>query len=121
MVEVSIKMKLHLNNGDSPQAVSLVFQVIIKKFQIPCPLLPVDDAVNETLVTLLNSSFDQQDSKAVDYSDDACTPKYFVFNSQVTQTLPAIGRKSILISELRDSDQVFRPLSLPRLSTLFLS
>lgn len=60
----------------------------------------MDDAINETIVTALNSTLGQLDSKAVAYSDDACTPKYFVFNSQVTQTLPATGRESFLTSEV---------------------
>uniref|UniRef100_A0A8D0AJ85 Sodium-coupled neutral amino acid symporter 2 n=1 Tax=Sander lucioperca TaxID=283035 RepID=A0A8D0AJ85_SANLU len=47
--------------------------VIIKKFQIPCPL-PVDvSALNETLST------------------DACTPKYFVFNSQTVYAVPILS------------------------------
>lgn len=57
--------------------------MIIKKFQIPCPL-PMDDG-NETIVTILNTTVGQLDSKAVAYSDDVCTPKYFVFNSQVRE------------------------------------
>lgn len=58
--------------------------MIIKKFQIPCPL-PMDDDGNETVVTILNTTVGQLDSKAVAYSDDVCTPKYFVFNSQVRE------------------------------------
>lgn len=48
----------------------------------------MDDAVNETLVKVLNTTLGQLDSKAVDYSEDACTPKYFVFNSQVRERNP---------------------------------
>uniref|UniRef100_A0AAQ5ZM48 Sodium-coupled neutral amino acid symporter 2 n=1 Tax=Amphiprion ocellaris TaxID=80972 RepID=A0AAQ5ZM48_AMPOC len=46
--------------------------VIIKKFQIPCPLLP------------------DPNSSAVGYSDDACRPKYFVFNSQTVYAVPIL-------------------------------
>lgn len=80
---VSVELEKNLNKGAPLKQFDFIFQVIIKKFQIPCPL-PSDDAVNETLAMMLNSTVTQQDSKAVDYSDDACTPKYFVFNSQVT-------------------------------------
>ncbi|XP_075867445.1 sodium-coupled neutral amino acid symporter 2 [Nelusetta ayraudi] len=62
--------------------------VIIKKFQIPCPL-PMDDG-NETIVTILNTTVGQLDSKAVAYSDDVCTPKYFVFNSQTVYAVPIL-------------------------------
>lgn len=53
--------------------------MIIKKFQIPCPL-SLDEGLNETL-KVLNATLSQLN--ATDYSEDACTPKYFVFNSQV--------------------------------------
>lgn len=79
-----VETKAKPQQGGLTQAVPLVFQVIIKKFQIPCPL-PMDDAVNETVVMILNTTLGQLDSKAVAYSDDACTPKYFVFNSQVRE------------------------------------
>lgn len=55
--------------------------MIIKKFQIPCPL-PLDEALNDTLKAL-NATHSQLNITAVDYSENACTPKYFVFNSQV--------------------------------------
>lgn len=55
--------------------------MIIKKFQMPCPL-PADDAGNDT-AKVLNATLSQLNATAVDYSEDACTPKYFVFNSQV--------------------------------------
>uniref|UniRef100_A0A672HA11 Sodium-coupled neutral amino acid symporter 2 n=1 Tax=Salarias fasciatus TaxID=181472 RepID=A0A672HA11_SALFA len=45
--------------------------VIIKKFQIPCPL-PNDNTT------------------ATDYSDDTCRPKYFVFNSQTVYAVPIL-------------------------------
>ncbi|RVE56249.1 hypothetical protein OJAV_G00219390 [Oryzias javanicus] len=59
--------------------------VIIKKFQIPCPLIAVE-GVNETLKNLsitVNSS-------AVDYDEDTCKPKYFVYNSQTVYALPIL-------------------------------
>ncbi|KAM8883508.1 sodium-coupled neutral amino acid symporter 2 [Synchiropus picturatus] len=60
--------------------------VIIKKFQIPCPL-PDIHALNETLKS--NVSMPADNSTAVDYSD-ACTPKYFVFNSQTVYAVPIL-------------------------------
>lgn len=56
--------------------------MIIKKFQIPCPLHE-DESLNETISKVLNTTLSQPNNTAVDYSEDACTPKYFVFNSQV--------------------------------------
>uniref|UniRef100_A0A8D0AND7 Sodium-coupled neutral amino acid symporter 2 n=1 Tax=Sander lucioperca TaxID=283035 RepID=A0A8D0AND7_SANLU len=65
--------------------------VIIKKFQIPCPL-PVDvSALNETLSTVLNTTLSHLNTTAVDYSEDACTPKYFVFNSQTVYAVPILS------------------------------
>ncbi|XP_045928601.1 sodium-coupled neutral amino acid transporter 2-like [Micropterus dolomieu] len=49
--------------------------VIIKKFQIPCPL-PKDMSHLNTIT--------------VDYSEDACTPKYFVWNSQTVYAVPIL-------------------------------
>ncbi|XP_028426748.1 sodium-coupled neutral amino acid symporter 2 isoform X1 [Perca flavescens] len=64
--------------------------VIIKKFQIPCPL-PVDvSALNET-IKVLNTTLSQLNTTAVDYSEDACTPKYFVFNSQTVYAVPILS------------------------------
>lgn len=40
------------------------------------------NALNETISKVLNATLPQMNTTAVDYSD-ACTPKYFVFNSQV--------------------------------------
>lgn len=60
---------------------NLPLKVIIKKFEIPCPL-PLDEALNDT-VKVPNATLPQPKSTAVDYSEDTCTPKYFVFNSQV--------------------------------------
>ncbi|XP_019747375.1 sodium-coupled neutral amino acid symporter 2 [Hippocampus comes] len=56
--------------------------VIIKKFQIPCPL-PDINAVNETL------SKPNTTVSPSNYSD-ACTPKYFVFNSQTVYAVPIL-------------------------------
>lgn len=60
----------------------LVLQVIIKKFHILCPL-PEEAAINETFSKVLNMTLSQLNNTTMDYSEDACTPKYFVFNSQV--------------------------------------
>uniref|UniRef100_A0A4W6FYV2 Sodium-coupled neutral amino acid symporter 2 n=1 Tax=Lates calcarifer TaxID=8187 RepID=A0A4W6FYV2_LATCA len=48
--------------------------VIIKKFQIPCPLPEDVSALNETISKI----------------EDACTPKYFVFNSQTVYAVPIL-------------------------------
>lgn len=64
--------------------------VIIKKFQIPCPL-PMDEAApNETLSKDINSTSPRLNVSAVDYNEDACTPKYFVFNSQTVYAVPIL-------------------------------
>ncbi|XP_032445446.1 sodium-coupled neutral amino acid transporter 2-like isoform X4 [Xiphophorus hellerii] len=55
--------------------------VIIKKFQIPCPL-PIPDSGNETM-HMFNS-----DNATTD--DDTCKPKYFVYNSQTVYAIPII-------------------------------
>lgn len=57
--------------------------MIIKKFQIPCPLPQDMNALNETISKVLNTTLSLLNNSAVDYNDDPCTPKYFVFNSQV--------------------------------------
>ncbi len=57
--------------------------MIIKKFQISCPLPEDVNALNETISKVLNTTLSHVNTTAVDYSEDACTPKYFVFNSQV--------------------------------------
>ncbi|KAM8908823.1 sodium-coupled neutral amino acid symporter 2 [Spinachia spinachia] len=54
--------------------------VIIKKFQLPCPL-PKDSS---------NGTVSQPNTTAVDYSEDSCTPKYFVFNSQTVYAVPIL-------------------------------
>ncbi|XP_070848150.1 sodium-coupled neutral amino acid symporter 2 [Chaetodon trifascialis] len=63
--------------------------VIIKKFQIPCPLPEDVNALNETISKVLNTTLSQLNN-AVDYSEDACTPKYFVFNSQTVYAVPIL-------------------------------
>uniref|UniRef100_A0A3Q2E8W0 Sodium-coupled neutral amino acid symporter 2 n=1 Tax=Cyprinodon variegatus TaxID=28743 RepID=A0A3Q2E8W0_CYPVA len=57
--------------------------VIIKKFEIPCPL-PMTDHVNETLLNITHHS----DNTTTD--DDTCRPKYFVFNSQTVYSIPIV-------------------------------
>uniref|UniRef100_A0A8C6K4Q7 Sodium-coupled neutral amino acid symporter 2 n=1 Tax=Nothobranchius furzeri TaxID=105023 RepID=A0A8C6K4Q7_NOTFU len=57
--------------------------VIIKKFQIPCPL-PFLDAVNETAL-MANST-----PSTINSTEDVCTPKYVVINSQTVYALPIL-------------------------------
>ncbi|XP_070784890.1 sodium-coupled neutral amino acid symporter 2 isoform X2 [Enoplosus armatus] len=64
--------------------------VIIKKFQIRCPLSENINAVNETMIKVPNATLSHLNSSAVDYSEDACTPKYFVFNSQTVYAVPIL-------------------------------
>lgn len=67
-------------------------QVIIKKFELPCPLS--EDALNETITKVFNTSLSQLNTSA-----DVCTPKYFVFNSQVKiegKASPADGNVSVV-------------------------
>ncbi|XP_023205590.1 sodium-coupled neutral amino acid transporter 2-like [Xiphophorus maculatus] len=59
--------------------------VIIKKFQIPCPL-PIPDSGNETM-HMFNST---PHSDNVTTDDDTCKPKYFVYNSQTVYAIPII-------------------------------
>ncbi|KAM3859239.1 sodium-coupled neutral amino acid symporter 2 [Diretmus argenteus] len=62
--------------------------VIYKKFQIPCPL--PKNALNETLMRVLNATLPPpHNTTAVDYEDE-CTPKYFVFNSQTVYAFPIL-------------------------------
>ena len=62
----------------------MLFQVIYKKFQIPCPFIPnMDVILNETVSKILNNTVGFLNTTAVVYNEDVCTPKYFVFNSQV--------------------------------------
>ncbi|XP_073336542.1 sodium-coupled neutral amino acid symporter 2 [Pagrus major] len=65
--------------------------VIIKKFQIPCPLPEDVNALNETFSKVLNTTLSHLNTTAVDYSEDACTPKYFVFNSQTVYAVPILS------------------------------
>ncbi|XP_038594890.1 sodium-coupled neutral amino acid transporter 2-like [Micropterus salmoides] len=62
--------------------------VIIKKFEIPCPLPHDFHALNKNSSKVLNIS--DQNTTAVDYSEDACTPKYFVYNSQTVYAVPIL-------------------------------
>ncbi|XP_054911421.1 sodium-coupled neutral amino acid symporter 2-like [Poeciliopsis prolifica] len=78
--------------------------VIIKKFQISCPL-PIPDDGNETM-HLLNSTH-HSDNPTTD--DDTCKPKYFVYNSQTVYAIPIlffafVGHPTILpmYKELKD-------------------
>ncbi|XP_068442359.1 sodium-coupled neutral amino acid symporter 2 [Clinocottus analis] len=64
--------------------------VIIKKFQLPCPLPEDVDALNETISKVLNTTLSHLNLTAVDYSDDTCAPKYFVFNSQTVYAVPIL-------------------------------
>ncbi|XP_062849999.1 sodium-coupled neutral amino acid symporter 2 [Trichomycterus rosablanca] len=56
--------------------------VIYKKFEIPCPL------PNELLNITLNGTLGH--TNATSYEEDACTPKYFVFNSQTVYAVPIL-------------------------------
>ncbi|XP_077565506.1 sodium-coupled neutral amino acid symporter 2 [Stigmatopora nigra] len=58
--------------------------VIIKKFQIPCPL-PDVHAVNETFSKVHESTVSINNETV-----DECTPKYFVFNSQTVYAVPIL-------------------------------
>lgn len=73
------------------------FQVICKKFQIPCPV-EVGLIINETL----NSTLTQPTAFTPEMvfnmtDDDSCRPRYFIFNSQVTKCtfsfLKILGKK----------------------------
>ncbi|XP_035399893.1 sodium-coupled neutral amino acid symporter 2 isoform X2 [Cygnus atratus] len=58
--------------------------VIWKMFQIPCPM--GSDIVNMTLINAtLAPSVDENIT-----SDDACKPKYFIFNSQTVYAVPIL-------------------------------
>ncbi|XP_022605407.1 sodium-coupled neutral amino acid transporter 2 [Seriola dumerili] len=70
--------------------VFFVIVVIIKKFQIPCPLSEDISALNETMSKLLNMTLSHPNTSAVDYSEDACTPKYFVYNTQTVYAVPIL-------------------------------
>ncbi|XP_039869493.1 sodium-coupled neutral amino acid transporter 2-like isoform X2 [Simochromis diagramma] len=59
--------------------------VIIKKFQIPCPL---PDIHNDNSTHSLNSSHSSHSDNTSD--EDTCRPKYFVINSQTVYAVPII-------------------------------
>ncbi|XP_063073394.1 sodium-coupled neutral amino acid symporter 2 isoform X2 [Engraulis encrasicolus] len=61
--------------------------VIIKKFEIPCPLTA--DILNAT-INATASTLAQINTTVTDYSEDTCTPKYFVFNSQTVYAVPIL-------------------------------
>ncbi|KAM7377942.1 hypothetical protein PAMA_013043 [Pampus argenteus] len=64
--------------------------VIIKKFQIQCPL-PMDIInLNETMRTVMNITLPHWNTSAVDYNADICTPKYFVYNSKTVYAVPIL-------------------------------
>lgn len=56
-------------------------QVIWKMFQIPCPM--DSDIINATLINATLVPFTDENITV----DDACKPKYFIFNSQVTDRI----------------------------------
>ncbi|XP_017340501.1 sodium-coupled neutral amino acid symporter 2 [Ictalurus punctatus] len=58
--------------------------VIYKKFQIPCPL------TNDFLNMTVNGTLAQLNATIIDYSEDSCKPKYFVFNSQTVYAVPIL-------------------------------
>ncbi|KAL0962969.1 hypothetical protein UPYG_G00347820 [Umbra pygmaea] len=62
--------------------------VIYKKFQIPCPY--TDMIANETIITVVNTTLGNLNTTAIDYNEDVCTPKYFVFNSQTVYAVPIL-------------------------------
>ncbi|XP_010890939.1 sodium-coupled neutral amino acid transporter 2 [Esox lucius] len=62
--------------------------VIYKKFQIPCPYTVM--LLNETVSKIQNISSGSINTTAVDYNEDVCTPKYFVFNSQTVYAVPIL-------------------------------
>uniref|UniRef100_A0A665V3L3 Sodium-coupled neutral amino acid symporter 2 n=1 Tax=Echeneis naucrates TaxID=173247 RepID=A0A665V3L3_ECHNA len=62
--------------------------VIIKKFQIPCPL-DISN-FNESLSKGLNMTL-HHPNISEDNSEDHCTPKYFVFNSQTVYAVPILS------------------------------
>ncbi|XP_072311060.1 sodium-coupled neutral amino acid symporter 2 [Eucyclogobius newberryi] len=65
--------------------------VIIKKFQIPCPLQFMDEAaLNESLSKMFNSTSPHLNHSTTDNSEDVCTPKYVVFNSQTVYAVPIL-------------------------------
>ncbi|XP_059904691.1 sodium-coupled neutral amino acid symporter 2 isoform X1 [Gadus macrocephalus] len=63
--------------------------VMYKKTQLTCPLHGFD-VENATVTAMLNSTLALINESAVDYSEDVCTPKYFVFNSQTVYAVPIL-------------------------------
>ncbi|XP_037551870.1 sodium-coupled neutral amino acid transporter 2 [Nematolebias whitei] len=59
--------------------------VIIKKYQIPCPL-PIPDSLNKTMQMLNGTSHTVNSTE----DEDTCTPKYVVINSQTVYALPIL-------------------------------
>lgn len=86
----------------------MYFQVICKKFQIPCPA-EIAFLVNETV----NGSL-AQPAAFVGFNrteSDSCQPRYFIFNSQVTIII--LFSKKNFREENRE-DKPLEVLTLPR-------
>uniref|UniRef100_A0A3Q2EAM2 Sodium-coupled neutral amino acid symporter 2 n=1 Tax=Cyprinodon variegatus TaxID=28743 RepID=A0A3Q2EAM2_CYPVA len=86
ILPLSLPKKLgYLGYTSSLSLLCMVFFliVIIKKFQIPCPL-PLTNHVNETMQ---NSSHHSENTTS---NDDLCRPKYFVHNSQTVYAIPIL-------------------------------
>uniref|UniRef100_A0A3B3ZXY5 Sodium-coupled neutral amino acid symporter 2 n=1 Tax=Periophthalmus magnuspinnatus TaxID=409849 RepID=A0A3B3ZXY5_9GOBI len=85
ILPLSLLKNLYLGYTSGLSLLCMVFfliVVIIKKFQIPCPHMNMDeDFLNETL----NITFPHLNN-----SEDACTPKYVVFNSQTVYAVPIL-------------------------------
>ncbi|XP_056133848.1 sodium-coupled neutral amino acid symporter 2 isoform X2 [Lampris incognitus] len=64
--------------------------VIYKKFQISCSLLDAIYSQNKTLSRVPNTTNSQLNTPAVNYNEDSCTPKYFVFNSETVYAVPIL-------------------------------
>ncbi|KAM9311702.1 uncharacterized protein PAF06_009549 [Gastrophryne carolinensis] len=67
--------------------------VIYKKFEISCPLLLENDAINMTLnytLTHLSTHAPIQSAEFNHTDDEMCKPKYFVFNSQTVYAVPIL-------------------------------
>ncbi|XP_005995099.1 sodium-coupled neutral amino acid symporter 2 [Latimeria chalumnae] len=73
--------------------------VIYKKFQLPCPLVLEHDAMNITInntvahltTAAYQTSVHKQSHETIhNETDDMCTPKYFVFNSQTVYAVPIL-------------------------------
>uniref|UniRef100_A0A8C5PEA4 Sodium-coupled neutral amino acid symporter 2 n=1 Tax=Leptobrachium leishanense TaxID=445787 RepID=A0A8C5PEA4_9ANUR len=66
--------------------------VIYKKFQIVCPDWGCHDAVNMTLNSTLSSLVNHTAASVENHNstEEICTPKYFVFNSQTVYAVPIL-------------------------------